>query len=75
MNIPRSNANPLLIKNAISLDERIHDDGNKVRHVFEDAQGSMRLVTNDNRQIIETLDFDAFNKYEFLLPNISTSNI
>ena len=32
----------------------------QVRHVFEDAQGSTRLVTDDSGQIIEVLDFDAF---------------
>ena len=32
----------------------------QVRHVFEDAQGSTRLVTDDSGLVIEVLDFDAF---------------
>ena len=29
-------------------------------HVYEDGQGSARLITDEGGQIIETLDFDAF---------------
>ena len=32
----------------------------KTLHVYEDGQGSARLITDESGQIIETLDFDAF---------------
>ena len=32
----------------------------KTLHVYEDGQGSARLITDEGGQIIETLDFDAF---------------
>ena len=33
-------------------------------HVYEDGQGSARLITDESGQIIETLDFDAFGNEE-----------
>ena len=33
-------------------------------HVYEDGQGSARLITDEGGQIIETLDFDAFGNEE-----------
>ena len=36
----------------------------KTLHVYEDGQGSARLITDESGQIIETLDFDAFGNEE-----------
>ena len=36
----------------------------KTLHVYEDGQGSARLITDEGGQIIETLDFDAFGNEE-----------
>ena len=36
----------------------------KTLHVYEDGQGSARLITDESSQIIETLDFDAFGNEE-----------